>query len=49
MLHATLEMATAAGYLVTFMDTANDCDRQHRALATLMIGRSMRCSLLPPN
>lgn len=35
MLHATLEMATAAGYLVTFMDTANDCDHQSRALATL--------------
>jgi LacI family transcriptional regulator len=35
MLHATLELATAAGYLVTFMDTANDCDHQRRALATL--------------
>ncbi|HEY6681349.1 MAG TPA: LacI family DNA-binding transcriptional regulator [Propionibacteriaceae bacterium] len=35
MLHATLERATAAGYLLIFMDTANDHDHQSRALATL--------------
>jgi LacI family transcriptional regulator, galactose operon repressor len=35
MLHATLESATAAGYLLIFMDTANDHDHQNRALATL--------------
>jgi LacI family transcriptional regulator len=35
MLHATLEKATAAGYLLIFMDTANDRDHQSRALATL--------------
>ena len=35
MLHATLESATAAGYLLIFMDTANDRDHQNRALATL--------------
>jgi LacI family transcriptional regulator len=36
MLHATLERATAAGYLLIFMDTANDRDHQSRALATLL-------------
>jgi LacI family transcriptional regulator len=35
MLHATLEKATAEGYLLIFMDTANDRDHQSRALATL--------------
>ena len=35
MLHATLETATSAGYLLIFMDTANDRDHQGRALATL--------------
>jgi LacI family transcriptional regulator, galactose operon repressor len=35
MLHATLQTATAAGYLLIFMDTANDRDHQSRALATL--------------
>lgn len=35
MLHATLEKATAEGYLLIFMDTANDDDHQSRALATL--------------
>ncbi len=35
MLHATLEQATASGYLLIFMDTANDHDHQSRALATL--------------
>lgn len=35
MLHATLEKATAEGYLLIFMDTANDHDHQTRALATL--------------
>ena len=35
MLHATLQAATAAGYLSIFMDTANDLDHQSRALATL--------------
>jgi LacI family transcriptional regulator len=35
MLHATLESATAAGYLLIFMDTANDDDHQSRALSTL--------------
>jgi LacI family transcriptional regulator, galactose operon repressor len=35
MLHATLQTATAAGYLSIFMDTANDHDHQSRALATL--------------
>jgi LacI family transcriptional regulator len=34
-LHATLEKATAEGYLLIFMDTANDHDHQTRALATL--------------
>jgi LacI family transcriptional regulator, galactose operon repressor len=35
MLHATLETATRSGYLLIFMDTANDRDHQGRALATL--------------
>jgi LacI family transcriptional regulator len=35
MLHATLETATRAGYLLIFMDTGNDRDHQGRALATL--------------
>jgi LacI family transcriptional regulator, galactose operon repressor len=35
MLHATLEQATASGYLLIFMDTANNHDHQNRALATL--------------
>jgi len=35
MLHATLESATASGYLLIFMDTANDHDHQSRALSTL--------------
>jgi LacI family transcriptional regulator len=35
MLHATLQAATSAGYLLIFMDTANDRDHQSRALATL--------------
>ena len=35
MLHATLQAATRAGYLLIFMDTANDRDHQNRALATL--------------
>src|SRR5688500_11620803 len=35
MLHATLQAATSAGYLLIFMDTANDGDHQSRALATL--------------
>ena len=35
MLHATLEKATAEGYLLIFMDTANDRDHQSRALSTL--------------
>jgi LacI family transcriptional regulator len=35
MLNATLEKATAEGYLLIFMDTANDRDHQNRALATL--------------
>ncbi len=35
MLHATLQKATAEGYLLIFMDTANDHDRQGRAVATL--------------
>jgi LacI family transcriptional regulator len=35
MLHATLQTATAAGYLSIFMDTANDHEHQSRALATL--------------
>jgi LacI family transcriptional regulator len=35
MLHAALEKATAEGYLLIFMDTANDRDHQSRALATL--------------
>jgi len=35
MLHATLQKATAEGYLLIFMDTANDRDHQSRALATL--------------
>jgi LacI family transcriptional regulator len=34
-LHATLETATRAGYLLIFMDTGNDRDHQGRALATL--------------
>jgi LacI family transcriptional regulator, galactose operon repressor len=34
-LHATLEKATAEGYLLIFMDTANDRDHQSHALATL--------------
>ena len=35
MLHATLQAATRAGYLLIFMDTANDRDHQNRALSTL--------------
>jgi LacI family transcriptional regulator len=35
MLHATLQTATRAGYLLIFMDTANDRDHQSQALATL--------------
>ena len=35
MLHATLQTATRAGYLLIFMDTANDRDHQSHALATL--------------
>ena len=35
MLHATLQTATRAGYLLIFMDTANDRDHQTEALATL--------------
>jgi hypothetical protein len=35
MLHATLQAATGAGYLLIFMDTANDRDHQSQALATL--------------
>jgi LacI family transcriptional regulator len=35
LLHATLETATRSGYLLIFMDTANDRDHQGRALATL--------------
>ena len=35
MLHATLQAATSAGYLLIFMDTANDRDHQSQALATL--------------
>ncbi|HEX5383937.1 MAG TPA: LacI family DNA-binding transcriptional regulator [Propionibacteriaceae bacterium] len=35
MLHATLQKATAEGYLLIFMDTANDHDQQSRAVATL--------------
>jgi DNA-binding LacI/PurR family transcriptional regulator len=34
-LHATLQTATRAGYLLIFMDTANDRDHQSHALATL--------------
>jgi transcriptional regulator with XRE-family HTH domain len=35
MLHAALQAATRAGYLLIFMDTANDRDHQGQALATL--------------
>jgi LacI family transcriptional regulator len=35
MLHATLQTATRAGYLLIIMDTANDRDHQSQALATL--------------
>jgi LacI family transcriptional regulator len=35
MLHAALQAATSAGYLLIFMDTANDRDHQNQALATL--------------
>jgi LacI family transcriptional regulator len=35
MLHAALQAATKAGYLLIFMDTANDRDHQGQALATL--------------
>ena len=35
MLHATLQTATRAGYLLIIMDTADDRDHQSQALATL--------------
>ena len=35
MLHATLQAAPSAGYLLIFADTANDRDHQSQALATL--------------
>jgi LacI family transcriptional regulator len=49
MLHATLQTATKAGYLLIFMDTANDCDHQSQALATLRDHQVDALLVIAPN
>jgi LacI family transcriptional regulator len=44
MLHATLQAATRAGYLLIFMDTSNDRDHQARPWPRSMIIRWMHFS-----
>jgi LacI family transcriptional regulator len=43
MLHATLQKATAEGYLLIFMDTANDHDHRAGRWPPFMIAKLMPC------
>jgi LacI family transcriptional regulator len=49
MLHAALQTATSAGYLLIIMDTANDRDHQDRALATLRDHQVDALLVIAPN